>query len=313
MAVKTKLYEWSFSELNEKANQVAKTIVRLSPLDTEARIALLFEHDAPMIAGILGVLKTGKSYVPLDPSYPTERLVYILEDSQATAVLTNNNNLSIADKLTQNICPIINIDEVDSGHFEDIKVSISPDTVAYILYTSGSTGKPKGVIQNHRNVLHFIRCYTNNLHINADDKLTLLSSYSFDAAIVDIFAALLNGATVYHINLREEGLIELSKWLIEQQITIYHSTPTVYRYFLRELTNEETFPSIRFVVLGGEPVYQEDVELYKKHFVEPGIFVNLLGATESTLAFLYLMNKQTSIGQNTVPVGYPIENGCFIA
>ena len=83
--------------------------------------------------------------------------------------------------------------------------TVEPDRLAYILYTSGSTGQPKGVMQNHRNVLHYIRVYTNNLHLNADDRLTLLSSYCFDASVMDIYGALLNGATLYPIDIKEEA------------------------------------------------------------------------------------------------------------
>ena len=90
-------------------------------------------------------------------------------------------------------------------------------------------------MQNHRNVLHFIRAYTNNLHLSADDRLTLLSSYCFDAAVMDIYGALLNGATLYPVDIKEEGLAGLSEWLSNEEITIYHSTPTVYRYFVNSL------------------------------------------------------------------------------
>src|SRR6185503_1307764 len=131
----------------------------------------------------------------------------------------------------------------------------------YILYTSGSTGQPKGIVQNHRNVLFHIRNYTNNLHISAGDKLTLLSSYGFDAAVMDIFGALLNGATLCLFDIRDQGVARLPEGLREEGITIYHSTPTVYRYFLGSLTGREEFPRIRLVVLGGEEVYKSDLEL----------------------------------------------------
>jgi non-ribosomal peptide synthetase component F len=99
-----------------------------------------------------------------------------------------------------------------------------------------------------------------------DDRLTLLSSYSFDAAIMDIFGVLLNGAALYPVSIQAEGLAELPAWLMWHELTIYHSTPTVYRYFMRTLTGREAFPAIRLVVLGGEAVQRSDVDLYKRHF-----------------------------------------------
>ena len=126
------------------------------------------------------------------------------------------------------------------------------------------------------------------------------------AAVVDIFAALLNGATVYPINLKEDNFAALFAWLSQQQVTIYHSTPTVYRHWLNTLTGEENLAQIRLVVLGGEPVSKSDVDGYKKHFSSDCLFVNGLGSTESTFSLFYFIDKQTPITRNEVPVGYPL-------
>ncbi|EDN69874.1 non-ribosomal peptide synthetase [Beggiatoa sp. PS] len=260
-----------------------------------------------MIVGMLGVLKAGLTYVPLVPDLPVKRLVYILEDSQAHILLTNQKNVALAQQLTEGRFLIINIDVKELINSEDIQISFSPNTIAYILYTSGSTGQPKGVIQNHRNVLHFIRTYTNNLHINANDRLSLLSAYSFDAAVMDIFGALLKGATLYPINIKEDSLENpIKNWLKEQKITLYHSTPTVYRHLISTLTANDHFPKLRLIVLGGEEVYKNDVDVYKQHFADDCLFINGLGPTESTVTLQYFINKQTSNTQATVPVGYQV-------
>lgn len=306
-AVKTPQYEWTYETLNRMANRTAFGILeRCDP--QKGSVALLFDHDAPMIAGMLGALKAGKTYIPLDPHYPEQRLAYMLEDSQASVIVTNNAQMSMALALAGDGLSIINVDEFSAGGRDDNPgLAISPDTVAYILYTSGSTGQPKGVMQIHRNVLHFMRAYTNNLHIGASDRLTLLSSYSFDAAIMDIFGALLNGATLYPIDLRKEGLINLPQYLNQSQITIYHSTPTVYRYFLNSLTGAEEFPSIRLIVLGGEAVIKRDIDLYKKHFSKNCVFINGLGPTESTVSLQNFIDHETELSRNAVPVGFPVD------
>lgn len=308
VAVTTRQYEWTYETLHRITNQIARVI-----LDVEGgeagRTALLFEHDAPMIAGILGALKAGKTYVPLDPAYPRERLAYILADAQASVILTNTKNQALARELSQTTCRLINIDELDlTISPADILLPVPPDALAYILYTSGSTGQPKGVVQNQRNVLHHIRNYTNNLHINSSDRLTLLSSYGFDAAVMDIFGALLNGAALYPLNIKEQSLSDLSRWLIEHKITIYHSTPAVYRYFFGSIPQNDSFPAVRLVVLGGEEVYPKDVALYKKQFGPDCILVNGLGPTESTVSFQYFINHQSQVSGHTVPVGYPVED-----
>jgi amino acid adenylation domain-containing protein len=323
IAVKTANHEWSYAELNAKANQIAHSILGLFG-NNEARIALLFAHDAPMIAGMLGVLKAGKTYVPLDPSYPSERLSNLLEDSQATAVVTNERHLELARNLAG--VAVLNVDALDSSvPSSDLNLKIVPRSLAYILYTSGSTGQPKGVMQNHRNVLHFIRAYTNNLHLNAGDRLTLLSSYCFDAAVMDIYGALLNGATLYPLDIKEDGFSSLGETLSQQGITIYHSTPTVYRYFVSEYSGRNptvregasmrgsTLPdgrvsALRLLVLGGEEVTPSDVELFKQNFSDDCLLVNGLGPTESTVTLQYFINKYTAISGQKVPAGYPVDD-----
>jgi amino acid adenylation domain-containing protein len=232
-AIKGKHYDWSYAELDCIADRIGRSLVGLGP--EAERVALLFEHDAPMIAAMLGALKAGKTYVPLDPNYPPERLSWILEHAQAGALLTNNRNLIAAQRLVSSGVRLINIDRLGAVDDEIDLPESGPDRLAYILYTSGSTGEPKGVMQNHRNVLHFIRVYTNNLRIGSEDRLTLLSSYCFDASVMDIFGALLNGATLYPIDIRRDGLANLAEKINEERITIYHSTPTVYRYFIETL------------------------------------------------------------------------------
>ncbi len=161
---------------------------------------------------------------------------------------------------------VINAEQLDPTlPIDDPTALVSPDALAYILYTSGSTGQPKGVMQSHRNVLHHIRCYTNSLRITTSDKLTLLSAYGFDAAVMDIFGALLNGATLCPLNARDNELSELRSLIRRDEITIYHSTPTVYRHLLSGLGEFWKPSKLRLVVLGGEEVQQRDVELFTKH------------------------------------------------
>ena len=312
VAIARKNCHWTYQTLNSRANATANYILNSCGTGLE-RIAILLEHDAPAIASIFAVLKLGKTYVPLDPTYPLSRLTYILEDSQAEVIITNNKNWDLAQKIGQGKIAIVNIDKIESSTaVTNLALSISPETPAYILYTSGSTGLPKGVVQNHRNVLHFIRAYSNHLHIAGSDRLTLLSSYSFDAAIMDIFAALLNGATLCPFDLKLESFASLGKWLSQEKITIYHSTPTVYRQLvetLRETTvaGQKQLDRIRFVVLGGEAVLITDVDAYKKYLPPDCLLVNLMGCSESSFNFQYTLDLETEIPGKVVPVGYPVE------
>lgn len=308
IAVKSRYHELTYNMLNQAANCLARSILSKRGRGEEP-VALILENDALMIAAILGVLKAGKIYVPLDPSLPQSRISYILKDSRADLIVTNNKSLSLAESLAQNVSQLVNIDELDlSLKTENLCLSISPDTLTWILYTSGSTGDPKGVVHNHRNLLHFIMTYTNGFCICADDRLTLLYSCSVNAGAHDIFSALLNGAALYPWDIKEQGLMHFAGWLTHQQITIYSSVPTVFLHFTDTLTGEESFPTVRLIKMMGEPVYKRHVQMCRKHFTRDCIFVNRLGSTETGSIRWHFIDKETRIDGNNVPVGYPVED-----
>jgi amino acid adenylation domain-containing protein len=305
LAVKTKNHSLTYNDLNSAANRMAHMILSQRGRKNEP-VALLMEHDAPVIAAILGALKASKFYVPLDPSLPHLRVKYILEDLQASYIVTNNKNLPLAKSLAGTALDLVNIDELDSLPDGNPCIGIQPESYSWVIYTSGSTGKPKGVIQNHLNVLHFMMNYTNALHICVDDRLTLLYSFSVNGGTHDIFAALLNGAALFPLDLKEDGFTHLGDWLIEERITIYHSVPTVFRQFVEGLTGQSEFPDIRIIRLGGEPVYKRELDSFKKLFSKDCILVNRLGSSETGSLRMYFVNKETQISGNLVPVGYAV-------
>ncbi|HKV39967.1 MAG TPA: amino acid adenylation domain-containing protein, partial [Blastocatellia bacterium] len=298
---------WSYEELIGKSTLIAGVIRAELGFEGE-RIAVLFDTGAPMISALLGVLAAGKAYVPLDPRYPLERLQYILRDSGASAILTGATGLDIANALNHDSLTIINIDSLNPGFGGIGLPAVSPNSIAYILYTSGSTGQPKGVFQSQQNVLHHIATYSNSVGIGSQDRLTLLSSYSFDAAVMDIFGALLNGATLCPMDVKAKGIDGMPEWIHEQEITIYHSTPTLYRYFAGTIEAEDRFPAVRAVVLGGEEAIRGDVDVYRKHFLPHCVFVNGLGPTESTLALQQFVWHDDAINRNSVPIGHPVQD-----
>jgi polyketide synthase PksJ len=312
-AVRSETETLTFEELNAAANRVAHTLC--PPANRlPGGVALLFGHDAPMVTALMGVLKAGGYYVPLDPGYPVGRLTYMLKDAAVSTLLTDRRHMELARSLTAGArqpIDIVDIDAIDPGTSrKNPDIAVGPGDPAYMLYTSGSSGRPKGVIQTHGNVLHFIRVYTNNLHIHHQDRLTLFSSYSFDAAVMDIFGALLNGAALYIFNIMKEGNFDrLPQWLDQQGLTIYHSVPTLFRYFLEMLAAgpRREFRQLRLIVLGGEAVYRKDVEDYQRYFGPHCLFINGLGPTESTVTLQYFLDPGTDHIREAVPVGFPVE------
>jgi amino acid adenylation domain-containing protein len=305
LAVKTKKHSFTFSELNSTANRLAQTILAERGAKQEP-VALLMEHEAPVIAAILATLKSGKFYVPLDPSLPHARLKYILEDLQANYIVTNSRNLSLAKALAGKALDLFNSDELEHLTATNPAVDVRPDYLSWVIYTSGSTGKPKGVMQTHRNVLHFMMNYTNRLRICPEDRLTLLYSFSVNGGAHDIFAALLNGAALFPYDLKQQGFTDLRHWLKEERITIYHSVPTVFRQFVESLTDQQEFPNLRVLRLGGEPVYKRELDFFKNHFSKDCIMVNRLGSSETGTLRMYFIDKETQISGNLVPVGYAV-------
>jgi non-ribosomal peptide synthetase component F len=273
IAIRINNHTLTYHVLNRMANRLARAILSHRGTGQEP-IALLFEPGVSAIVAILAVLKAGKIYVPLDPTYPQARIAYTLEDSKASLIVTNHKNHSLGRELAKNGCQqLLNVDELDASlSGENPNLCISPDSFAWILYTSGSTGQPKGVVQTHRNILHDIMNYTNALHICADDRLILLTSYSVVDTVRTMYGALLNGASLYPIDVKKEGLSNLAKDLIKHEITIYRSFSTLFRHFIGTLNGKEEFPKLRCVYLAGEPVYKRDVELYKRYF-HPSVFL----------------------------------------
>jgi amino acid adenylation domain-containing protein len=310
-AVRSRERQWTYGELDARAERLARAVRQAAP-HVPGRIAVLCDHDAPMVAALIAVLRSGHAYVPLDTAHPMDRLAAMVADAEVSTLLADRRNLPTACALAAGGLPVVVMDGAGDDAASDADPdaalpSVSPDAVAYILYTSGSTGRPKGVIQNHRNVLHHVRAYTNSLCIGREDRLSLLASYGFDAAVMDIYGALLNGATLCLFDIRHEGPLAVARWLAAEGVTIYHSTPTVYRQVFGSVEAGTPLSSLRLVVLGGEEVRPCDVETFRRCCPPGCLFVNGLGPTESTLALQYFVDRNTPLRGRTVPVGYPVE------
>ncbi|MEJ8546231.1 amino acid adenylation domain-containing protein [Brevibacillus borstelensis] len=303
VAIKTRNDSLTYRDLHHAANHVADCLLENVPAQ-EQRIFLLFDNSSAMVIGTLGALKAGKTYIPLDPTYPLERLSCIVEECDASAIVTSRQLSALARKLREDL-KIITIDDLSfSAPKANVHVAVQPEAEAYILFTSGSTGKPKGIMQSHENVLKHIETYSANLQIQPEDRLTLISSYSFDAGIMDMYGALLNGAALFPFHTKEE-IDDMEYFLYENKITIYHSTPTVYRYFLNKLPDKRLLSTIRLVILGGEEACERDAVLYKEYFSDECILVNGYGPSECTVAMQYMINKKTKIRKGTLPIGKP--------
>jgi len=305
LAVKSQGDAWSYAELNQAADRIAYGILAARGR-AEEPVALVLDQGALLVAAILGALKAGKIYVPLDPAFPRARLGDMLADSQAALVLADARTHPLAVDAASGRATVLDVGQIEDGGPADGPLpEIPPDASAYIYYTSGSTGRPKGVLDTHRNVLHNVMRYTNSLRISPDDRLTLLQGPSFSGAVSSMFAALLNGAAVFPFDVPKEGADRIAGWLRREAITIYHSVPSLFRHVA---TSGESFPALRIIRLEGDRASTRDVELYRKHFSATCTLVNGLGATECGIVRQYFVRAETPAPEGVVPIGYPVED-----
>jgi amino acid adenylation domain-containing protein len=261
------------------------------------------------VAGLFGILKAGCIWVPLDPAWPAARLKSIAADAGLAAVVTDPLHRQQAEGLCGSL-----VDITECAVASDPEVSIAADALACIIYTSGSTGTPKGVMQTHSGVVIQVGRYSRALRLASSDRLSGLSGYAYDAAIQDIFGALLNGATLCPLAVRgsDQHLFEQSavlEQLASVSTTVMHATPSLFRYLFSDHDNGENtrdLSSIRTVVLGGEPVRRSDFELYQQYFARGTQFVNGFGLTESTVALQFMADHDTPLHGQQIPLGMPV-------
>jgi amino acid adenylation domain-containing protein len=306
VAIKEREQAVTYTELNERANRIAHAILD-SCGDCNQPVAILMEHGASVLVAILAVLKAGKIYVPLDPSYPVERLQYMLLDAQAELIVAHCGTLSLAREIGGEDFAVIDVDDISVGSRHcDVSVKITPGAFASILYTSGSTGQPKGVVDNHRNLLHGTLRFTRGLHICSEDRLSLTYSCSSSASVRRIFPALLNGACLFPLDLKREGIRGLVDLLIIESISVFSSGRI--RDFVRSFTQHQSYPSLRLVSLGGEIVYRRDVELYKKIFPRDCVIGISMSCTETGNITQFFIDSDSQFSGEIAPIGYPAED-----
>jgi amino acid adenylation domain-containing protein len=303
----------TYAQLNARANRLARQIVeafpesRYSP-DAPA-VALLFEHGADMVAALLGALKAGRAYVPLEPREPAARLAAIVDDCRAPVLLAGEGQRELAAGLASRAAaaPRVVVAETERDGDEggaNLGVEVDPARPAYILYTSGSTGRPKGVVQTRQYVMQLARSFTNSLRLCEDDAITLLPPFTFSASVMDVFGALLNGARLLALDMKSHGLPELGATLARERATVLHCVPSLFRAFAKGAAPAEV-ASLRLVYLAGEPALEEDLRLYRERLPDGCLFVNALGCTEFNVCRQFFAGKATRLDSARVPVGGP--------
>lgn len=288
----------TYHQLKEKAGRIAGMLISLG-LGRGGTAAVCMNRNADMIAAVLGVLKAGGAYIPLDPDYPKERLQYILEDSSTKLLLTDE-----VDRLQLEFSGrIVDISEV--GRYEAVQaesINLSEDP-AYIIYTSGSTGKPKGVVVSHRALNNF--CIGVNQKIPFDEASVILccTTISFDIFVLESLLPLVYGSRIVLADVKQQmDRKALCSLIINQGVNMLQMVPTRLQSILSAEKAAEMFSGIRYVMIGGEEFGSELVEALKKSY--HGRIFNMYGPTETTVwSTIKELTHETEI-----TIGCPISN-----
>ncbi|MCU0287025.1 MAG: amino acid adenylation domain-containing protein [Acidobacteria bacterium] len=294
----------TYRQLNEQSDRLAGLLMEKGVLP-DTIVAIMIERSIEMIIGILGILKSGGAYLPIDPGYPQERIDYMLKDSATSILLTNEKKKDNCQCSIVN-CQLSMIERPRRGiqhsifHAFDISRIQHSNHLCYIIYTSGSTGKPKGVMVEHKNLVHYLYAFTHEFNINACDTVLQQASYCFDVFAEEVYPVLLAGGRIAVPTKNQVLDINfLSIFILKNKITIVDCSPLL----LNELDKKApplALQGIRIFISGGDVLKGE----YVANLIKNRTVYNTYGPTETTICATYY--KCPNVSLSDVPIGKPI-------
>ncbi|HVG17569.1 MAG TPA: amino acid adenylation domain-containing protein, partial [Blastocatellia bacterium] len=304
----------TYRELNARANQLANYL-RARGVGPEALVGICMERSLEMIVGLLGILKAGGAYVPLDPAYPLERLAFMLEDTLAGVVITQERLL---DSLPSHRGEVVCVDtewEKIARHSEvGVSREAAEENIAYVIYTSGSTGKPKGVMVQHSSLVNHVYAAGVKYEFKPGDRVLQFASISFDTSAEEIFTTLTRGAALV---LRTDSMLASAPFFLQKcrdwNVNVL-SLPTAYWHDLTaRLTQEDwaSVPRLRLVIIGGEKAIVDRFKAWRLRVRDRVRLVNAYSPTEATIGAVMWEAPTlaaTDDSPTDVPIGSPISN-----
>jgi amino acid adenylation domain-containing protein len=295
----------TYRELNCRANQLAHYLRGLGVIP-DMPVGICLNQSAEFVVGVLGILKAGGAYLPLDPTYPPERLAFMMADARTPIVVTHELE---AERFPAADFKLVRID-TDRQTIADCKLDnpasgAAAGNLAYVMYTSGSTGKPKGVCIPHRAVNRLV-CNANYVQLRSSDRMAQASSCSFDAATFEIWGALLNGARL--VGIARDVLLSpdrLATQIREQGISVLFLTTALFNQLATAIP--AAFNSVRDLLFGGEVADPNAVRAVLEHGA-PQRLLNMYGPTESTTFASWYAIDAMPVATATIPIGRPVVN-----
>ncbi|MBD2603279.1 non-ribosomal peptide synthetase [Scytonema hofmannii FACHB-248] len=299
----------TFAELEKSANRLAHYL-QSQGVGTESLVGVCLERSEELIIAILAILKAGGAYVPIDPSYPSDRIEFLLQDSGIVLLLTQQSVVSQIPQSDTEIVILENIaTELENQSHESLAVQILPEHPAYVIYTSGSTGKPKGCIVTHANVIRLLKATESWFGFNSEDVWTLFHSYAFDFSVWELWGALLYGGQVivvpYWTSRSPKDFLQL---LQKQKVTVLNQTPSAFKQLIQAAIAERQKLPLRYVIFGGEALELSSLQpWFELYGDEQPKLINMYGITETTVHVTYrpITKKDVSANRGSV-IGQPI-------
>lgn len=297
----------SRKELSDQSNQIAWWINSMN-LGNRPPIGICLDRSVNMVCALLGIVKAGSPYLPIDPILPKDRIEYMIKDSQVPIIITSSAYIN---KFQNTQAQILNIDEFTwNMSTKNLDIAISSNDLLYIIYTSGTSGRPKGVMLNHKGRVSNFFDFINRFHIGEADRVLSISALSFDMTAFDVFGTLASGAAIVLPNKEEER--DPEKWyelMTKYGVTIWHSAPALLKLFIEKLESGcfKSLLKLRVVLLGGDWIPLDLQERLSK-FNGKMQYISLGGATEVSMDSTIYEVDMTQEDWNSIPYGYPMAN-----
>lgn len=292
--------KYTYRELNNMANIVANEITNNNVKNS--KIAILCKKSAWMVASLLGIMKSGNAYIPIDGEYPEERIHYIMQDSKCKMLITSEEYKDL-----YNFTNKIVLEDLDftlTLHYENVS---TPDSLAYMIYTSGTTGKPKGVKIKHKNILNTLIWRKDYYKFDESIVVLQIPSFSFDSSVEDIFTPLISGSALVIPSVTRMDVNVICEELVKNKVNHFLVVPSLYKILLHEKL--DTLSTLKFVTIAGESF---PMALVKEHFEKlPNVrLINEYGPTENSVCSTYY---ELTPKDETILIGKPIYNDkCYV-
>jgi amino acid adenylation domain-containing protein/FkbM family methyltransferase len=298
----------TYAELNARADALAHYL-RLRGAGPDVLVGLFVERSVDMVAGILGILKAGAAYVPIDPAYPQERVAFMLADAGVTLLLTHGRLLAYVQGTAAEVIDLDRFDWTSSERGVHEAADVEPTNLAYVIYTSGSTGRPKGVCIEHRNIVNYAQGITQRLRLEPGMRHATVTTIAADLGNTVIFPSLISGGCLHVISQeRAESQAALADYFDRERIDVLKIVPSHLAALQSGHGAERVMPKRR-LVLGGEPSRLDWIARLRAQSPDCEIF-NHYGPTETTVgALMYQVGAELpDTPSGTLPLGTPLPN-----